>query len=738
MWWAKLLIQQTFFQIQARVMSYVVRRIEDDKLLELCGDCSLDDGCKNVSAYPDPSEYAGEDVIVTKLRVVHSEEEARSKNLWSLLKGLFQHDTPEYKVMLYQGAESTQPRQSFILHECDCEIVSSEAFRRLDVMLGPLVDDGQVTLTKALLKELVLPEPVKVEHLAHHMVDVVNRNPEAHTEWPKVFNTLFMSACNKNSVDEIDVLASQGATMEHTSKCTGKTPLHVAVSSGSTSVLDHLFFNVMPFADIMANVSDKVKRLTHRKSSLTLHNSINLFDKAGNTPLMLAVQKPSIASCLYLLLGGALPSCMHPYTGDTALHTAARLGNLALVKLLLAFEADVSILNKAGESPLNVAKNDKTRVLLTETIEMRKKSFDTYSSAPPLDPSTVGKADSTFLLSCDGGGMRNILSSHILIAIEARMKQLLPSCSPFPHYFQYFAGTSSGGVTLLGLAYKDFPLTIARSMIFRFITEVFSKPLSVRDKNTTKFLKHVYGEDTLMCDTISPKVMITTTLADRNPPKLYLMRNYDSPEEVQAGLTRDVNLSPDQLKVWEAAYASSAAPTFFPPFRDCFLDGGLMANNPTLDGMVEVIRAVKENGKPLGCVLSIGTGKQLAKPVGNITVFFDDYLGALFRLPETLKGAKSLLELFVSQVTQSDGQEVRRASAWCESLDIPYFRFSPLLKEDVSPAETDLNKYVDLLYLTHMYILENAYKVDHAARVILTNRPAKPVYKEKPHTEHCN
>ena len=716
-------------------MSFVVRRIKDDKLLELLnrGDCSLDDGCKNISSYPDSSEYSDDDeVIVTKLRVVHSEEEERSKGFWSLLKSLFHRDNPEYKVVLYQGASPTYPAQGFILHECDSEVVSKEAFGRLDKMLCPLVDDGQVTLTETLLRELVLNEPVEVEHLAHYMVGVVSRNPGAHTEWPKVFNTLFLSACNKNRVDDIDVLASQGTTLEHTSKCTGKTPLHVAVSSGSTSVLNHLFFNVMPFADIAANVSDNVKRLTHRKSSLTVHNSINLVDKQGNTPLMLAVQKASIDSCLYLLLGGAHPDCKHPYTGDTAVHIAARIGNLTLVKLLIAFEADLSFINKKGHSALDAARNDEIRDLLTETIKLRKKSLDTYSNAPLLDSDTVGKADSTFLLSCDGGGVRNILCCQMLIAIEARMEQLLPSCSPLSHYFQYFAGTSSGGVALLALAYKDLSLKNCRSIIVRFITEVFSKSLSVRDKNTTKFLKHVYGGDTLMCETISPKVMVTTTVADRNPPKLYLIRNYVCPEEIQPGLKNDVNLAPDQLKVWEAAYASSAAPKFFPPFRDCFLDGGLMANNPTLDSMVEVMRAVKQGvSKPLGCVLSLGTGIPLAKPVSNISFFFDDYLGALFRLPETLQGAKSLLDLFVSQVTQSDGQEVRRASAWCESLDVPYFRFSPLLEEDVSPAETDLSKHIDLLYSTHMYILDNASKIDEAARVILTSRPAKPVYNDK-------
>lgn len=39
--------------------------------------------------------------------------------------------------------------------------------------------------------------------------------------------------------------------------------------------------------------------------------------------------------------------------------------------------------------------------------------------------------------------------------------------------------------------------------------------------------------------------------------------------------------------VWRAARSSGAAPTYFRPMGR-FLDGGLLANNPTLDAMTEV------------------------------------------------------------------------------------------------------------------------------------------------------
>lgn len=45
-------------------------------------------------------------------------------------------------------------------------------------------------------------------------------------------------------------------------------------------------------------------------------------------------------------------------------------------------------------------------------------------------------------------------------------------------------------------------------------------------------------------------------------------------------------LSEDQL-VWHAARATGAAPSYFRAFGR-FLDGGLIANNPTLDAMTEI------------------------------------------------------------------------------------------------------------------------------------------------------
>ena len=70
--------------------------------------------------------------------------------------------------------------------------------------------------------------------------------------------------------------------------------------------------------------------------------------------------------------------------------------------------------------------------------------------------------------------------------------------------------------------------------------------------------------------------------------------------------------------IWEAARATTAAPVFFDPVTleedgVTFTDGGIRDNNP-------INRVINEAellwpGRPIGCVVSIGTGWKLIKPL---------------------------------------------------------------------------------------------------------------------------
>ena len=81
-------------------------------------------------------------------------------------------------------------------------------------------------------------------------------------------------------------------------------------------------------------------------------------------------------------------------------------------------------------------------------------------------------------------------------------------------------------------------------------------------------------------------------MADRSPPDTQLFRNYPSPQEM-LGITDfphpDIHNAciPSEQLIWRAAKASGAAPSFFRPEGN-YVDGGILANNPSLSLLTEV------------------------------------------------------------------------------------------------------------------------------------------------------
>lgn len=77
----------------------------------------------------------------------------------------------------------------------------------------------------------------------------------------------------------------------------------------------------------------------------------------GFTPLMAAVAMGHEEATLWLLQNGAsLTSLKQDGWRDSVLHYAAAKGNMAIIKMLLAFGADPFAVNSNGKSPADVAK----------------------------------------------------------------------------------------------------------------------------------------------------------------------------------------------------------------------------------------------------------------------------------------------------------------------------------------------------------------------------------------------
>ena len=219
-------------------------------------------------------------------------------------------------------------------------------------------------------------------------------------------------------------------------------------------------------------------------------------------------------------------------------------------------------------------------------------------------------------------------------------------------------------------------------------------------------------------------MIITTVLADHIPVKLHLITNYGEAKNGQKG--------PSERKVWEAVRMTSAAPAYFQPFEGKFIDGGLMANNPTLDGMAEIINQGKREGKPvkLGCVLSLGTGIPPVKHVDKVAITIPTLsFSSLLDTSRNITAVKNLASIVLEEVSKSDGDDIIKASAFCEALGSSYFRLNPPLESSIKLAESDMIILIDMMYQCHLYILRKIDIVDQIAHLLLCRDPIElPVF----------
>ncbi|MER9020839.1 patatin-like phospholipase family protein [Mesorhizobium sp. M0898] len=200
------------------------------------------------------------------------------------------------------------------------------------------------------------------------------------------------------------------------------------------------------------------------------------------------------------------------------------------------------------------------------------------------------------LLAIDGGGIRGILALEILQGIEDLLRPRAGGESfRLAQYFDYIAGTSTGGIIAAGLSMGmsvreilDFYETCGAQMFVRAnILERLrykfeSEPLAVK-------LKEVFGSDTTFG---SAKLQSLLLLVMRNATT-------DSPWPLSNNPYGKYNdpARPDdngKFPLWQLVRASTAAPTYFPPEvivlsggtketnkQFVFVDGGVtMYNNP--------------------------------------------------------------------------------------------------------------------------------------------------------------
>ncbi|KAM4671827.1 85/88 kDa calcium-independent phospholipase A2 isoform 2-T5 [Amazona ochrocephala] len=434
-------------------------------------------------------------------------------------------------------------------------------------------------------------------------------------------------------------------------------------------------------------------------------SEVNVTSRTADMALHIAVKRGRFDCAMVLLTHGANTNA-RGQDGNTPLHLAMKHDHLDMIKAIVVFGGDIEVPNDFGETPgLLAARSSKGY----KDLLYASAALGQLLKAPDVvDSPSEGRRNHDRLLCLDGGGIRGLVLIQLLLAIEKAVGR------PIREIFDWIAGTSTGGILALAIVHGK-SMDYMRCLYFRMKDMVFRGSRPYESEPLDEFLKKEFGENTKMTDVQRPKVMVTGTLCDRQPAELHLFRNYPVPEtktstEYKTSASfRPLTQPQDQL-VWRAARCSGAAPTYFRPIGR-FLDGGLLANNPTLDALTEIHeynktlikKGQRQEVKKLGLVVSLGTGKPPQVPVSSVDVFRPSNP---WELAKTVFGARELGKMVVDCCTDADGPAVDRARAWCEMTDVPYFRLSPQLQTEVMLDEVNDSVLVDALWDTQLYIYQ--------------------------------
>ena len=555
--------------------------------------------------------------------------------------------------------------------------------------------------------------------------------------------------CRRENVTKwIDILVQNGAQMEAEDE-DGNTPLLLSAKKSLLDVSENLIRlgakvdSKNKYGESALIVASKSAYRENVKIMLDNRAAIEATDVNGSTPLLVARNK-SIAKML--IDQGANKEAVDK-EGNDMLLSAAKQGNYTTVEYWLQSGADVNVKNSANDTAFRIAvKKEFTDIMILlvaygakiDTSDLGLNDFmetlvglleckqivhspSQAEMAIEDDNETnfganVAKQDVN-LLALDGGGIRGLVLCEMLLMIEKRRKMLYPDAPTFLSKFQWFSGTSTGSIMALGHVYNGFNAEVGLSLYWHLKNKVFPgiwERLKMGFKDAyllTEVLQETLGDDseTTLGEKEHPKVVIPTTLANQEPPMLHLMCNYGDDRDGQAG--------PRERKVWEAARASSAAPFYFPAFKDHFLDGGLLANNPTLDAMTEMHKTVGKEEK-IGIVVSLGTGI-FSTPINESmsTSMNLKNLESLMKVWSIKVALRVLTKAIVPAATSTDSN-VKRAHAWCSRMGSAYFRFNPMLDEQVDLTETNEKVLLKMLVTTQNYMLSNKARIDKMLEIM--------------------
>lgn len=233
------------------------------------------------------------------------------------------------------------------------------------------------------------------------------------------------------------------------------------------------------------------------------------------------------------------------------------------------------------------------------------------------------------VLALEGGGLRGVFTLTILRKLEQVSGRRITDL------FDLIVGCSAGGVVALGLGCLDRTIDDGIGLFTELGSEAFVLNASSTSKTASDALRstvgvaipqatnkykhepmeqllkrHLTHDVNIKAPAKEPKVAVVTVRWDLDPKRPALIRSYDKP-------TSGMDDGPADCKIWEAARATSAAPTYFRPANidgRWFVDGGLVANDPSLAALTEAT-ALFGGTENINMLLSVGSGHRESVPI---------------------------------------------------------------------------------------------------------------------------
>ncbi|XP_009285119.1 PREDICTED: calcium-independent phospholipase A2-gamma isoform X1 [Aptenodytes forsteri] len=329
------------------------------------------------------------------------------------------------------------------------------------------------------------------------------------------------------------------------------------------------------------------------------------------------------------------------------------------------------------------------------------------------------------VLTIDGGGTRGLVALQTLRKLEELTGKQVHQL------FDYICGVSTGAILAFMLGLFHIPLDDCEELYRKLGSDVFKQNVIVGTVKMgwshafydsdiwEKMLKEKMGSN-LMIETARnskcPKVAAVSTIVNRGTPlKAFVFRNYNHFPGVKSHY-----IGGCQYKLWQAIRASSAAPGYFQEYvlgndlhqnwasrvsspesfhwSVCLQkDGGLLLNNPSALAVHEC-KCLWPN-VPLQCLISLGTGRYESEGKTNVT-----YTSLKAKLTNVISSA-------------TDTEEVH---TMLDALLPPdtYFRFNPLMNEDIPLDESRKEKLNQLQTDGIRYLERNEEKLRKAAKIL--------------------